>query len=818
MNNYDPAKLNKVRRKVSGTRGMTMAEMLITVSIILILAAVAFISVMNYQRNLAQLERDKTAKELYYAAQNHLTSAKGEGYLDLEKDVTEETANDIIGYPDTVNSVNGVYYFVYPGNSYTETKSSILDLMLPFGSIDETIRIGGSYIIRYHLATGRVMDVFYCSRSGSPKKFNHPLTTTDFTKGIVASYAGDDKRDARRKFDNAVLGWYGGANGSGWENPDVLDAPDIEVKNEEQLYVKVTDNISGDHSLKLIITGENSGAQKSYRLVSDSSLPAEQVTVDPRITKTGGTFKIVLDDITAADMHFADIEAENGKQFTPGENIKIQAVAYSLKRYTSIEYSAEKTTNSLFADNGKSGVSDIDTAYVSNMRHLENVDSAVSNLNANNGSHVSTDTLRISKAVQTANLYWSDSDASTKDFVTGIKALKSSSTGPQIFKYDSSDASTDEGYYLPTKLSGFSYDGAKYSIVGVKAKSNVDGNSGLFGSLADCTVKNIKLIDFDINATSDGGALAGKISQSRGTNMEVTNVIAINSESENRANEKKVVVTAGNAGGLIGNMDGGNVQFSAAAIRVSGTNAGGLIGASSGTVTGCYSGGHTEKGSYQEWVEDDDKGYDVVGSSTAGGLIGSAGSTTISNSYSTCSVSGDGNTVRGGFVGSSSGTISNCYAVGLVETKEITKKDDHTVNGSIGSFAGSFTGSVPENKDCYYFSSINEVMLKEKKNGKDKYTMDHYVGAVGDEGKDNVRPFDSSTATYEKFVGGTWQAADPYDSDLKKYYQDKYNLKTVKQLYGSGFPEGYDSWPDYFIKIHHGDWPAPEAFFLNTES
>ena len=67
-------------RKTRNSRGFTMAEMLIVVAIILILAGVAFIAVQNHQRSMAQLERNTIAKELFIAAQNHLTMAESEGY------------------------------------------------------------------------------------------------------------------------------------------------------------------------------------------------------------------------------------------------------------------------------------------------------------------------------------------------------------------------------------------------------------------------------------------------------------------------------------------------------------------------------------------------------------------------------------------------------------------------------------------------------------------------------------------------------------------------------------------------------------------
>ena len=50
--------------KKNNQRGFTMAEMLIVVAIIGVLAGVTFIAVQNHQRSMAQLERDTIAKEI----------------------------------------------------------------------------------------------------------------------------------------------------------------------------------------------------------------------------------------------------------------------------------------------------------------------------------------------------------------------------------------------------------------------------------------------------------------------------------------------------------------------------------------------------------------------------------------------------------------------------------------------------------------------------------------------------------------------------------------------------------------------------------
>jgi len=94
-------------------RGFTMAEMLIVVAIIMVLSGVAFIAVASHQRSMAQLERDTVAKEIFVAAQNHLTMAESQGYLPDEEEIEQSEALE-------------EYKFERSGKIYAETMDEYL--------------------------------------------------------------------------------------------------------------------------------------------------------------------------------------------------------------------------------------------------------------------------------------------------------------------------------------------------------------------------------------------------------------------------------------------------------------------------------------------------------------------------------------------------------------------------------------------------------------------------------------------------------------------------------------------------------------------
>lgn len=789
-------------KKLKDKKGMTLAEVLVVIAIIAILGGVVAITVVNHRRSLGLLERNNIAKEIFVAAQNHLTVAYGEGYLGLDSETSFGT-----------QEAEGIYYFVVNGAGDI-SKDTVLGQMLPFGSIDETVRAGGSYIIRYQKDTGTVLDVFYCSKNDPTSQYNHffgdGFAKEDLEKVMNIRY----EVSARRNWVNgSILGWYGGDAKTELATLK-LKRPNIKVVNAEKLYVEVTDPNNGTEGamLSLIISGVSSGAKKAIVLRNEKNESVSGL----RVTSFNGKYTVVLDDITEKNLHFADIQAETSK-FIPGEDIQIQAVSFSRTKLANIAYSAQKTTNSLFGSIRKSKNKDDEYfAYIGNIRHLENLDSTISNLDAND----SDKKIKIKNAEQTDSFSWNRFRKEIRNIDTKSRTGTASDYNwEKVCVYDYSGNKTGEGCYMPIEPDyELTYDGKSRSISDVVVNVK-DTDAGLFGSISkETSIKNLELIDFNITGTASAGALAGTLND-----CTVTNVLARNSTGAYTAN-----ITGETAGGLIGTLAASaKLQCCAAAVIVKGsaaadvdTFAGGLVGDAQGTISGCYSGGHTKKGSYEEWVSLDKHTCDVTGA-TAGGLVGKS-SSAISDSYSTCSVSG---TTAGGFAGSASAAITNCYAAGLVQTEAVTTEGDRTKNSARGSFAGSLTGTAT---NCQYYSLVNEVKRSETKNGKTTSKPDHYLGAAGDkETTSGVTAFDSAAGTYDAFVGDddTWDPARAYDAALVRYYNGKYPLKTVYRLYNvtslDTMPEDYLSddyknWNQLFVKTHYGDWPSPETFVVNS--
>lgn len=687
--------MNKTKRN----KGFTLAETLIVVAIITILSGVSFIAVQNHMRSLAQLERDGIAKEIFVAAQNHLTMAEHEGYLGLSD------------YGKLEDEKDGIYYFV--GNGAAFSGDTLLKVMLPFGAVDETVRLGGSYIIRYQRDTGRVLDVFF---SWPNQRFPHTFGDEDVISTLMKDYTGEGNTNRRNyTTDGSVIGWYGGEAAQMLATLS-LNPPVLEVINQERLQVIVKDPNSGKTgaSLQLIIKGLSSQKEKAIQLV-----PLDTGSSSSMVESSQDVFTVTLDDITTTGKHFAELF--NG--FFPGENITIQAVAYSNSARSNIAYSGEKKTNSLFADLKEEtsivGTETIskETAIISNIRHLENLNYSISN--------VDYTSLEFSNAKQTTDLNWEDFKKKIEGNNTVIYEK-----GAEL---NLDGGTTEEGCYMPVSPANpLAYDGANHRISNIVVDTNQEA-AGVFGKM--------------VTGSSISDLLVYKAS---------------------------ITASSGSAGGLIGSMSGTTVTRCAANGTVnSGGVAGGLIGAAneSSSVTACYSAGHTSGGSYEKWVGTGDtgNGYDVTGA-TAGGLIGDAGSTAIENSYSTCSATG---TTVGGLIGSGNGAVTSCYATGLVKGTGETPTE--------GAFAGQFNGTVVFDEDknivSYYYQIINE------RQGADG-TISYLPPVGSNTNSTSVKALDETAYSYNRFVGNTsaWTNAAPNDDALVTYYQGTYPFPTVSQL------------------------------------
>lgn len=751
------------------TSGFTMMEMMAAIVILIIVAALMFVGFMQYMRTMHQREVDETAKEIYIAAQNHLTIAESLGTLSAKSDKGTQDAGNIY------------YYVVNEGNTSLNSSSSVLNTMLPPYSIDGTVRDGGSYVIQYELtgSSASVLNVFYAKPSG---RYSHVFSNGEY-RALIDNYTGDSKSDERQHYPDggdAIIGWYGGDGAQG--GGETVTVPSLQVINAEMLYATITNAsvYTNGEKLEIYITGEKSGA----------------VYGPYPITSGDDTF--FIDDITTTGRHFAELNEESSKfadakRFIPGEDVTVQAFALS-KNSTKIAKSAKRTTNSLFASVNTMSADALPTsglpsattvgealsalsasssyyAKISNIRHLENMSEAISGYDAEAIADLGT---KVPIAYeQTANLSWSD-----------FRKNINSSNSANVRVYDLAGNASNPGTFAPVTPSTSvkqDYRGHSHQISDVAVSWSSTSNGGIFGSLQNANVSDLEIVNFNIGTqkTANAGALAGTA-----TNTTITGVLA---HHDANSNSYAVSGTA-NVGGLVGSMTGGSITRSAAAMIVqsSGSAAGGLVGSASGTsISQSYAGGHTSNGAYSS------SSFNVSADEYAGGLVGAASNCAITSCYSTCSASAD---TAGGLIGNMTGSssLANAYATGLTDADT-----RGTLVGNLGD------GATLSQTGGYYPAYLSSV--------------DAAATAVGsDEDFANATVAESSTGAYEATVAGALTAANPYDSWLRTNQQSKCPYKTIKQLAGlsdDSLKTGFSK----HLEGHYGDWPAIEIMLVNKK-
>lgn len=802
-------------------RGFTMMETLIAVAIVVILLAVGFIALLNYQRTMKQLELDKTARELFVAAQNHLTAAESQGLLST-RDRTDENA---VGVEGTRDGKTYRYFVVgsdEASQSLLDDTKSVLHDMLPHYSIDDTVRLGGSYVIEYNLESATVTNVFYSDMS---QLSNHEFSSGDLESLFVnPDYVGSEQAKKTLRLDgfnedrNAIIGWYGG--------DDVKDlarvklyAPKVEIINAEKLEVKVSFTrdaikrmVDTDAKICVILKGLTSGNERVVNPVPGSSngTTVSAFNVDPKTyNEVDGVVpyrchNYVLDDVTSQSDHFGNLWCTGDDALIPGEDIQVTVQVFSTSSLANVPIGVSGQTNSLFASIDVKD--EVGTAGIANFRHLENLDPEISGYDPK--TLQSEGAVPATKAKQLRNLAPGDSD-SEKDYSWAGFKKAIDSANPDSVCVNKLDGGTDSaskaGTYMPVNpsyVSGSntvhyltSYDGSSYCIEGVTVDNA--GNAGLFGALEGCEIKDLELQNFDVK-TSNGsaGALVGE-----GKNLTITNVLVCNTVSDDSSYE---IMGSGSTGGLIGSMSTSTVANSAAAVYVQSTGgcAGGLVGESKGSgskLDKSYAGGHTVNGAYSTDATANAAGrLNVQAQVEVGGLVGKAtDGLTIDSCYSTCSASG---ATAGGLVGSmNGGTISNSYATGLVMGT--------TNSATVGAFAGSLSSGASVNqadgKKSSYLSLVNLY---------DSTGAARNVSAIGSDASSiAVTAFDANANTYNAFAGSAGSAY-PYDAYLKQNASNAYPFKNIQELSGASA----DTLPNH-AKSHYGDWPVAEYLFVNTK-
>lgn len=358
-------------------KGYTLAEVLATVAILLILMAIAVPAIFSIRKNLRQKALDNKAELIYTAVQNNLVKLQSNGNSSLYDG--EKTAKAMGRTPSDATKEQKLYYALSSEKADTKRAASVL---VTTDTVDGEL-YNNYWVVEYNPESASVYAVFY-SESDRIKPYD---------PNVYDSFRYKDNRLS----DGARIGYYGGDALDG-SNTAVL-APKITVTNEEKLVATITCMRQGQDDKKLgfdVVLSDDQGNKLnlSYKAVGDKLVhtaddlyladqsPADQEKADSNeessIVGRSYTLKITLEDLKNEASRFVSIYGEKNQQLanrkiTPlnaGTNLHIKVTVRS-DNYKIDGLATECTTNSLFADQSTSN-----QAVVYYGRHLQNLDLA----------------------------------------------------------------------------------------------------------------------------------------------------------------------------------------------------------------------------------------------------------------------------------------------------------------------------------------------------------------------------------------------------------------------------------------------------------
>lgn len=635
---------------IKKNKGFTLTETLLTITILVILFALAVPGIFSIRKNLRQMELDDKAEIIYTAVQNRLSELytsglsgyydpSGKGYINPLGNVPGDYDNAVDN--DAINE-NSIYYF-------TSKNINELEALIGSNVIDDSLK-NGHFVVEY---------MPYAKRESITDPAN---LTVPF---VYAVYYSEDLIDVADEYNSgnkdylsnyrlkqirlekgAKLGYYGGSTPGSGSSTRTITISSAKIYSEEEVNrAVIKGRIGPGVDIKTVTFNfefkDEHGKTITYiynPTIDVVSCNKTQLSKDYyKISKVGNnyTFDFLMDDLSSESKRFKSIFSG----LTPGDDITLTTKTECTEG-TVICYDKTTIGNSIFADRKDNG-GDKNTAYVSNGRHLQN-------LHSESGVY-----LNYSKALLLNDIdFYKDGKFSTvyKDsYINGtISINRISNTG----NVNSVVVPCFRGIINDNLRT---LDGNGFTIKGLASRS------GLFNTIdQNFSITNLNMTGEIVYGNNDvaGGLISiinngSVIINNCGIYLDNTIDIPTNINSKYYLEAVRWIYGQKVSGGLVG-LNKGTLNINSSFVA---TN----IGLSNNTAI-------------------------------TGGLVGeNTGALNINKAYSDCYLYG--NTV-GGLVGEGNGTIniSNAYSAGFIGTDgSVDAKLAGLVFGDVNEITNSYT-------------------------------------------------------------------------------------------------------------------------------
>ena len=580
--------------KKNNQHGFTIQEMLVVILITLVFLALSVVGIVTYMRYLQLARLDNSAKEIFLAAQNRAILLHSSQQLD---GLVVEDGNFIKNVEVIPNSDGGIQITVY----YIHCDSSHMSQLLPSGTIDPTLW-DGDFWITYEPESGSVIDVFFCDQD---------LEVGDHFPDFYEEWRAATKVD--RMDRKPMVGYYGGESAESGTTIS-LRTPVINIYNEDTLRVEVTywvprtlHTMGEDDHVKLDVTLTY---QEQTTTLEQIDGDADHVYTE-EVSYITHVYTWTLDSLTGTGKQFKDIPFHGAAGLTYGDDFTVSAeVSYTGDALEVNGARKSASDNSLFAKG-----SDGDTAYITCLRHLQNLSADWSEVAAEK-----------TKAVQKSDIYGVEGYKFRPIENTALNSYD----GGEFSIYDLNISGTGASAGMFGNFSGEA--GTRKTLENIRLANTVLTGSGgpagvLVGNGSNLTINNCQIywenrseettnlrdvlgdsatkINYQITGSGPAGGLAGKLTSSTITGCSASSLVK----------------SIGPVGGLVGEGSELDIDRSYAASYLAGPAAGGLVGDLTGSadIYGSYAVGFIDSGTTP---------------AEAAGLCLGGGTATVTSSYS----------------------------------------------------------------------------------------------------------------------------------------------------------------------------------------
>ncbi|MGN0169636.1 MAG: type II secretion system protein [Lachnospiraceae bacterium] len=759
---------NRPLSQTLSQKGFSLAELLMTVAILVITLAIGIPAVLSIQRNLRQKELDAKAEIIYTAVQNKLSKMRAGGNTSIYQYSSDES-NAVFQLADIPGDADEDTDHIEQGDICYFTSESLriedvtaASVIMDQDTVDESL-LNHHWVIEYNPKSASVYAVFYSEdKANCAQEY-----IADFQKYDYKMRYKDNRLE-----DGARVGYYGGGSAAASSTLTTM-TPSLKITNAEKLVADISCTLPSAVSdfpvfkVELEDTVGNKYTKYYAFWASDAEYRKEIAKEagsceidysDSSMKKSGRTFylELVLDDLSEQATRFDNLYgagSSNSVKLESGTPLKITVTAMcpGNHRFTQ-NLSDTEVTNSLFADQNSRDSSAGNKTPELNMQYgseeypaVINCGRHLQNLDENSGV-----TEKVKYAVQSSDITFSDS-------------------ANQVDLYDWYETYSGKFYngivngqpnFLPISNSNLAfYSGAlgtkSYRILNLTENTSED--AGLFSSLGDNqTVKDVILTGTSARTTGNSmaaGALVGRVTGNASINhcQVFLTMSDINGKSDH-----DVWISGETAGGLIGMVSGGTVTINESAAS---------------TVVGDH-----------EYDASTVTKYD---SKTVGGLVGkvAGGSLELTRSYADCYLVGE---KTGGLIGESNGavTIRSSYAAGF----ETFKTEGAGLICGAADMENSYTviykHRLSENTLPYYSTAKSGSV-----SGKVYYSVSssNVTESLSDES--------IGTLTISEMINALGTAFETDTSDSTAYNLMGQTLSTY-------------SYPVLTVLLHYGDWDA----------